>query len=168
MDTIIDRDYLAEMHRILELRFDESELKAFCYNSGIVNYDNLQGAGKADKARELVGYCERNGKLADLVAAGKRLRPDILWRDPPTAIVADPSKVPPPAIGAPSHNPYWHRKEIRDPACFFGRSREIQGALSVLPNSQCISLVGPRHIGKTSLLHYISNPLVLENSRYRS
>ena len=58
-------------------------------------------------------------------------------------------------------NPFFHRGPIRDPTYFFGREHEAGQALSLLGNSQSISLVGQRRIGKTSFLFHISDPEVL-------
>lgn len=63
---------------------------------------------------------------------------------------------------SPGENPYWHRGPIRDPAYFYGRAREVRNALSLLRHLQCVSLVAPRRVGKTSVLHYISHASVLE------
>lgn len=65
----------------------------------------------------------------------------------------------------PRDNPYWHRGPIRDADYFYGRSVEVTTALSMLRHLQSISLVGPRRVGKTSMLHYISHPSVLEAHR---
>lgn len=163
MGTTTDGDYLAQLRRTLEDRFNESELQTFCADLTI-DYDSLPGTGKADKARELVAYCKRHDMLRVLVAKGKVSRPDIPWRDPPAPSVVEPGEVASPTGGVPVRNPFWHRGPIRDPAFFTGRSSEVRTAMSLLPNAQSISLVGPRHIGKTSLLYYISNPTVLEAS----
>ena len=34
MDTITDRDYLVQLRRKLEARFNESELRTLCFDSG--------------------------------------------------------------------------------------------------------------------------------------
>ena len=162
MGTAADVDYLGQLRKTLEDRFNEGELRTFCLDSGIVDYDSLPGTGKADKARELVAYCMRHDELTVLVTKGKQLRPDIRWREPPASGVVTPGEVALPAGGVPVRNPLWHRGPIRDPAFFTGHASEVRTALSLLPNGQSISLVGPRHIGKTSLLYYISNPTILE------
>jgi hypothetical protein len=55
--------------QILETRFNDGELRKLCFFLDI-DYDSLPGAGKADKARELV-------------ETGKQLRTDIVWPDVP-------------------------------------------------------------------------------------
>ncbi|MFQ5632627.1 MAG: AAA family ATPase, partial [bacterium] len=63
-----------------------------------------------------------------------------------------------------SPNPFLARNAIDDPERFFGRKMEIQqlydninsGGESGSP--QCVSVVGERRIGKSSLLHYVAHP----------
>ena len=59
-------------------------------------------------------------------------------------------------------NPYLNRVAIKEPANFFGRSKEVSKIFSRLGASrpQSISVVGDRRIGKSSLLHYINDPEV--------
>ena len=46
-----------------------------------IRYDDLPGEGAADKARELVAYLDRRGRIPQLIRIGKRQRPDIPWDD---------------------------------------------------------------------------------------
>lgn len=55
-------------------------------------------------------------------------------------------------------NPFFHRSPIRDPAYFWNRELETRGALGLLCKGQSVSFVGPRRIGKTSLLLHILDP----------
>ena len=57
-------------------------------------------------------------------------------------------------------NPFFHRGPIRDPAYFVGRQHALDQILALLANTQSVSIVGPRRIGKTSLLMHLSNPAV--------
>lgn len=59
-------------------------------------------------------------------------------------------------------NPFWHRGPIRDPDYFFGRRRETNRAFDLLHNAQSVSIVGPRRIGKTSLLFHLANTNVYQ------
>lgn len=74
------QEHLIKLHRILSTHFDENELRTLCFNLG-VDYDDLPGKGKANKARELTGYSARHGRISELVKTGKELRPDIVWED---------------------------------------------------------------------------------------
>ncbi len=58
-------------------------------------------------------------------------------------------------------NPYHPGRPVDGGEGFFGRFGEVRNALSLLANVQCVSIVGPRRIGKTSFLHYIADPSVL-------
>lgn len=62
----------------LNTRFSEQELRTLCFELH-VEYSNLSGEGKSDKARELVGYLERRGRIPDLINLIKVQRPDISW-----------------------------------------------------------------------------------------
>ncbi|MEK6301250.1 MAG: protein kinase [Acidobacteriota bacterium] len=57
------------------------------------------------------------------------------------------------------NNPYLNRVAIKDPAQFFGRTKEVAKIFSRIGASrpQSISVVGERRIGKSSLLYFINN-----------
>lgn len=57
-------------------------------------------------------------------------------------------------------NPFFHRGAIRRPEEFHGRQVEINQILGLLRNGQSVSLIGPRRIGKTSLLLHVARPQV--------
>lgn len=63
---------------VLSERFSQSELQRLCFELAI-DYDDLPGTTKTDKARELIAYFERRDRMSDLIETGKRLRPDIPW-----------------------------------------------------------------------------------------
>lgn len=70
-------------HRIALLKilrdiFNVSELQDLCLELG-VDYDNLAGSSKADKARELLLYCERRGWSNKLLQTSYHHRRDISW-----------------------------------------------------------------------------------------
>jgi len=73
--------YLVGLRRILGRRFDEGDLRTLCFDLDDVDYDSLPGEDKLDKARELVSHLERRGRISELVAVGKELRPDVDWGD---------------------------------------------------------------------------------------
>lgn len=52
-------------------------------------------------------------------------------------------------------NPFAWRGGITDGSAFFGRTRELDRIRAFLTNSQNCQVVGPRRIGKTSLLRHI-------------
>ena len=55
-------------------------------------------------------------------------------------------------------NPYFHRGPIKDHRYFYGRKAEVRRAFHLLRYGQCVSIVGPRRVGKTSLLFHICAP----------
>jgi len=55
-------------------------------------------------------------------------------------------------------NPFFHRGPIRQRDYFFNRQREVSQVLGLLRNLQNAALVGPRRIGKTSLLFHLADP----------
>jgi hypothetical protein len=57
-------------------------------------------------------------------------------------------------------NPFYHRGAIRRAEDFYGRSAEINQILGLLRNGQSVSLIGPRRIGKSSLLMHLCRPKV--------
>ncbi len=59
-------------------------------------------------------------------------------------------------------NPFFHRGPIRDPAYFYNRQREVKQILDMLGKGQSVSIIGPRKIGKTSLLLHVSRPEVMQ------
>lgn len=69
---------LIKLRRTLIRCLDENELRDLCFDLG-VDYESLQGEGKAAKVRELIVYLERRGRIPELVEAGRELRPDVSW-----------------------------------------------------------------------------------------
>src|SRR5512136_1109456 len=55
-------------------------------------------------------------------------------------------------------NPYVSRGPVRDPKMFFGQVRQMDEIAAFLKGNQSISIVGPRKIGKTSLLFHLLRP----------
>jgi hypothetical protein len=82
----------AALRQLLTDLFDDGELRTLCFDLRI-EYENLPGLSKADKARELVAYVNRHGRRADLLAICRRLRPKAAW--PVAAQLARLKDVPP-------------------------------------------------------------------------
>ena len=57
------------------------------------------------------------------------------------------------------NNPYTNRGAIKNPNQFYGREREVRRIFSRISSShpQCISIIGERKIGKSSLLYFLSH-----------
>ncbi|MCL4265619.1 MAG: winged helix-turn-helix domain-containing protein [Anaerolineae bacterium] len=65
-----------------------------------------------------------------------------------------------------SDNPFFHRGAIRQAEFFYGRAAEINQILGLLRNGQSVSLIGPRRIGKSSLLIHLLRPEVRETYQW--
>jgi len=61
-----------------------------------------------------------------------------------------------------SENPFFHRGAIRRAHYFHGRQSEVEQILGLLKNGQSVSLIGPRRIGKSSVLLHLCRPEVRE------
>ena len=57
------RELRVRLREILSDRFNESELRDLCFDLGI-SYENLPGSSKADRARELIVYCEQRERTS--------------------------------------------------------------------------------------------------------
>ena len=67
-----------QLRQMIVDHFNKGELRSLCFDLGI-DYEDLAGSGKVDKARELIEYCERHGRAAELISACRRLRPHLTW-----------------------------------------------------------------------------------------
>ncbi|MGB3715099.1 MAG: winged helix-turn-helix domain-containing protein [Candidatus Promineifilaceae bacterium] len=56
------------------------------------------------------------------------------------------------------YNPFFHRGAIRRAEEFHGREEQIGQILGLFHNGQSVSVVGPRRIGKSSLLLHLRRP----------
>jgi formylglycine-generating enzyme required for sulfatase activity len=68
---------LAAIRRFLAQAFDDEELKDLCLDYFPKVYDDFTtGMAKSQMTRDLVAYCQRRGKVPDLMAALERERPE--------------------------------------------------------------------------------------------
>lgn len=67
------------LRRLFVGRFSKDELRTLCFDIG-VPYENLP-ENLDGLARELIVYCERHGRLTELVETARELRSDIDWED---------------------------------------------------------------------------------------
>ncbi|MCP4429291.1 MAG: hypothetical protein GY803_32810, partial [Chloroflexi bacterium] len=74
--AILDGERQMQLHRWLDDYFNDQELRSLCLEIG-VDYDDLPFSGQTNKARELVGWCARNGRLDDLEDAIQQSRPNL-------------------------------------------------------------------------------------------
>lgn len=125
-----------QIRNILTNKFNETELRNLCFDMKI-EYESLNGSGKADKARELVLFCQRHDRDGELLTMCKNLHPNAFKTD------RDDEQY------KPSHN-LPHRPYTR----FIGRDKERQEVIQcLLPQSPhfLIALDGTGGVGKSSL-----------------
>jgi hypothetical protein len=67
-----------KLRQILIDYFDESELQNLTFDLG-VDYENLPGKSKGDKARELIAFLDRRSRIHELVQICYQLRPKAPW-----------------------------------------------------------------------------------------
>ena len=70
----------------LKANFNDSELRDICFELQI-DYENLAGTNKADKARELMLYLDRRDRLLEILKICQQLRPNVTWVSPDTPLV---------------------------------------------------------------------------------
>jgi effector-associated domain 7 (EAD7)-containing protein len=70
---------LPALHRKISETFSESELGTLCKDVG-VDYDDLEGFGRAAKTKDLVFYLERRGRVPDLLTRVQKERPRVDWQ----------------------------------------------------------------------------------------
>jgi WD40 repeat protein len=129
-----------QLRQILLDYFDEGELITLCFDLG-VDYESLPGAGKANKARDLVAYLQRHGRLAQFIALGQQERPHVQWPILPAPTADSP---------ADTHIDWG---DAPDTAVFFGRQQELDTLTGWLTTDQCrlVAVLGMGGIGKSAL-----------------
>ncbi len=85
---------LTELRDFITKYFDYNELRDLCFDLGI-DHESLPGESKSAKARELVAYCQRRNRLAELEVICRRLRPHA-FEDSPAASAKSASPAPEP------------------------------------------------------------------------
>jgi len=73
-----DRQQRKRLRENIEAFLNDNELSTLCFDMSI-DYESLPGDGKEAKTRELIGFCERSGRLEELVEECKMLRPNVQW-----------------------------------------------------------------------------------------
>lgn len=63
-------------------------------------------------------------------------------------------------------NPYYNTSALRNTSMLFGRTYLLRRVYSALANQQSVSLVGLRHMGKSSLLHCLRLPELQQQFEY--
>lgn len=150
----MDRTYLRQ--KLID-HFSEVELRELCFDLA-VEYDDLPGRSRRENAMELIVFLDRRGRLAELIALCRQLRPNVEWPEiePGSSMDAGSAS----QEGSAMANPFTFGNPITEPDRFFGRRREVEQVFSRLrnPEHESSSIVGGRRVGKTSLLKYLAHP----------
>jgi hypothetical protein len=77
-ETPTTQEELTQLRETLVQRFSEGELQTLCFDLGI-DVETLPGESKVDRARELLIYLDRRGRIPELVTLVKNKRPDVAW-----------------------------------------------------------------------------------------
>ena len=101
---------LAPLRDELVRRFTKEELRGLCFDLG-VDYDDLPSTTKTGQAQDLILHLERAGRLAELLALCRKLRPAAKW----DALTTDR----PPGAPIPNLTPLRKRylREVWDACC---------------------------------------------------
>ncbi len=78
----LNLDDRSKLRQLLLDHFDESELRALCFELNI-KYEYLKGDALTDRVLALIGYCERRDLLTELAKKCRQLRPNVNWPDIP-------------------------------------------------------------------------------------
>lgn len=80
METVNDgpNGFLNHLHKGLTTSYSFEELKTVCFSIN-VDFDDLPGGTKEAKARELLSYLDRRGKLQTLIDYCLKERPNFKW-----------------------------------------------------------------------------------------
>lgn len=80
--AVLDKKQLqqnrSEFLELLDANFKQNELIDLCFELGI-DFENLSGETKKDKARELLQHCQRSGRVEELQTEVSKQRPRIDW-----------------------------------------------------------------------------------------
>lgn len=70
---------LLDLVQKIESAFNEQELQDLCFRLNVAHEDIL-GDTRTQRVRELVTHLNRRGRLDELVAIGRKLRPQLIWQ----------------------------------------------------------------------------------------
>ena len=76
----------------LDVHSSFDDLKGVCFGLAI-SYESIEGDTKQDKARNLIVFLEQRNRVQDLIAWGKKNRPELAWDAPnPAGTMSTPTQ----------------------------------------------------------------------------
>lgn len=69
---------LVELGNNISIYFNKEELRSLCFDLGI-NFENVPGETLEVISKELVNFCQRHGRLPELIHRCRELRPNADW-----------------------------------------------------------------------------------------
>ncbi|MEI6779131.1 MAG: NB-ARC domain-containing protein, partial [Chloroflexales bacterium] len=139
-------------------RFSESDLRNLAFDLDI-EYNDLPGDGRADKAREIIANCRRQSRIPELLLVCARLRSDVSLPRPPQKPAPESA---PDASDAPFKPIHQLRTPVKD---FIGRAAEISELVRVLGVAASGTvgataiICGLGGLGKTQLANMVARGL---------
>jgi hypothetical protein len=67
------------LRRNMQKALDDEELADLCFDMHI-GYEDLKGTNRSARIRELILLCERSGRIGDLLAHCRLMRPNLEWQ----------------------------------------------------------------------------------------
>ncbi|MCA9934594.1 MAG: SUMF1/EgtB/PvdO family nonheme iron enzyme [Ardenticatenaceae bacterium] len=108
---------------LLKQSFDEGELEDLAYELRIELDDVVSRLlGRAERMRALVQYCQRNGRLPDLITLCQQLRPQQEWPDP--ALLGSDAEL----LGEPVKRLHFEPETVPVPAGAFSMGSDAADA----------------------------------------
>jgi uncharacterized protein YuzE len=86
-----------KLWHLLNQTFSAGDLKGLCFELAI-DYDDVEGNTRSEKARELITYCSRRGRVEDLLAKAQELRPHLNWTAETGSTPSEQAPAPQPAL----------------------------------------------------------------------
>lgn len=134
-------EQLGPLRKAITRYFNIAELKALCFDLGI-DYQELAGDTKTEKVTSLLGFCERHGRLPDILTYLQSERPKIDW----TAYHVDKTTIVTPPFKGLQHF------ESADAHLFFGREALTAELVGRLRRDNFLAIIGASGSGKSSLV----------------
>lgn len=133
-------EHLSALREAILAKFNLEEVRTLVFDLS-VNYDDLRGDTISAKVQALLEHLEKRGRVLDLLALLKQLRPKENWD---SFLPAQPD----------AHSPYKGLQffDEEDADLFFGREQLTAELVDYLRNYRFLAIVGASGSGKSSVV----------------